>query len=434
METIPLWALIPFVVMLLCIAIGPLVAEHWWENNKNKLIVSLILGIPTAIWLCLNGLSDKLIHQMVFDYVPFIILLTALFTVTGGIRISGNLAAKPIVNTAFLGIGYLLASIMGTTGAAMLLIRPLIETNQERKHKVHTILFFIAAVANCGGLLTPLGDPPLFLLYLKGAEFTWFMGMLPEWAFAGALLLLVYFIVDTIMYKKENTADIARDNNEKTSIKITGNINFLYLIGVVCAVAFINPGTIPAMGDHHAPIYVRLLREIVLIILILASWFTTKQQIRKENNYSWGPIIEVAVLFVGIFATMTPALLFLEANADSLGITETWQFVYATGALSSFLDNAPTALAFHSVALGLDPALTAGSTMVAGIPEILLKAISMGAVFFGAMTYIGNGPNFMVKAIAEQNKIKMPSFFGYMFKFSLIVLLPIYVITQLIFL
>ncbi|MBO7160798.1 MAG: sodium:proton antiporter [Paludibacteraceae bacterium] len=431
---IPVFSLIPFVIMLLCIAVGPLVAEHWWENNRNKLIVSLILGIPTAIWLCLNGLSDKLIHQMVFDYVPFIILLTALFTVTGGIRISGNLAAKPIVNTAFLGIGYLLASIMGTTGAAMLLIRPLIETNQERKHKVHTILFFIAAVANCGGLLTPLGDPPLFLLYLKGAEFTWFMGMLPEWALAGALLLLVYFIVDTMMYKKEDAADIARDNNEKTSVKITGNINFLYLIGVVCAVAFINPGTIPAMGDHHAPIYVRLLREIVLVILILASWFTTKQQIRKDNNYSWGPIIEVAVLFVGIFATMTPALLFLEANAGSLGITEPWQFVYATGALSSFLDNAPTALAFHSVALGLDPALTAGATMVAGIPEVLLKAISMGAVFFGAMTYIGNGPNFMVKAIAEQNKIQMPSFFGYMFKFSLVVLLPINVITQLIFL
>ena len=429
---IPVFSLIPFVIMLLCIAVGPLVAEHWWENNRNKLIVSLILGIPTAIWLCLNGLSDDLIHQMVFDYVPFIILLTALFTVTGGIRISGNLAAKPIVNTAFLGIGYLLASIMGTTGAAMLLIRPLIETNQERKHKVHTILFFIAAVANCGGLLTPLGDPPLFLLYLKGAEFTWFMGMLPEWAFAGALLLLVYFIVDTVMYKKEDAADIAKDNTEKASIKITGNINFLYLIGVVCAVAFINPGTIPAMGDHHAPIYVKLLREIVLVILILASWFTTKQQIRKDNNYSWGPIIEVAVLFVGIFATMTPALLFLKANAGNLGITEPWQFVYATGALSSFLDNAPTALAFHSVAGGLPVA--EGVSIVAGIDELLLKAISMGAVFFGAMTYIGNGPNFMVKAIAEQNKIQMPSFFGYMFKFSLIVLLPIYIITQLIFL
>ena len=429
---IPVFALIPFVIMLLCIAVGPLVAEHWWENNRNKLIVSLILGIPTAIWLCLNGMSGDLIHQMVFDYVPFIILLTALFTVTGGIHIGGNLAAKPIVNTTFLGIGYLLASIMGTTGAAMLLIRPLIETNKERKHKVHTILFFIAAVANCGGLLTPLGDPPLFLLYLKGAEFTWFMGMLPEWAFAGALLLLVYFIVDTVMYKKEDAADIAKDNTEKASIKITGNINFLYLVAVVCAVAFINPGTIPAMGDHHAPIYLKLFREIVLVLIILASWFTTKQQIRKENNYSWGPIIEVAVLFVGIFATMTPALLYLKANASSLGITETWQFVYATGALSSFLDNAPTALAFHSVAGGLPVA--EGVSIVAGIDELLLKAISMGAVFFGAMTYIGNGPNFMVKAIAEQNKIEMPSFFGYMFKFSLIVLLPIYVITQLLFL
>ena len=198
--------------------------------------------------------------------------------------------------------------------------------------------------------------------------------------------------------------------------------------------AFINPGTIPAMGDHHAPLYMKFLREIVLVVIILASWFTTKQQIRKDNNYSWGPILEVAALFLGIFATMTPALLFLKANASSLGITEPWQFVYATGALSSFLDNAPTALAFHSVALGLDPALTAGSTMVAGIPEILLKAISMGAVFFGAMTYIGNGPNFMVKAIAEENKIEMPSFFGYMIKFSLIVLLPVYILTQLIFL
>ena len=429
---IPVFALIPFVIMLLCIAIGPLVAEHWWENNRNKLIVSLILGVPTAVWLCLNGMSGDLIHQMVFDYVPFIILLTALFTVTGGIHIGGNLAAKPVVNTAFLGIGYLLASIMGTTGAAMLLIRPLIETNKERKHKVHTILFFIAAVANCGGLLTPLGDPPLFLLYLKKAPFTWFMGMLPEWAFAGALLLLIYFIVDTVMYKKEDAADLAKDNTEKASIKITGNINFLYLIGVVCAVAFINEGTIPAMGDHHAPIYVRLLREIVLVILILASWFTTKQQIRKDNNYSWDPILEVAALFLGIFATMTPALLFLKANAPSMGLTEPWQFVYATGALSSFLDNAPTALAFHSVAQGLYPVAEPG--FVAGIPEILLKAISMGAVFFGAMTYIGNGPNFMVKAIAEQNKIEMPSFFGYMFKFSLVVLLPIYIITQLIFL
>ena len=429
---IPVWALIPFVVMLLCIAIGPLVAEHWWENNKNKLIVSLVLGVPTAIWLCLNGMSHDLMHQMIFDYVPFIILLTALFTVTGGIHLSGDIPAKPSVNTLFLGIGLILASIMGTTGAAMLLIRPLIETNKERKNKVHTILFFIAIVANCGGLLTPLGDPPLFLLYLKGAPFTWFLNLFVEWAFAGILLLVIYYFVDSYCYKQEKKEDLIKDFQRVKPLRLSGNINFLYLAAIVCAVAFINPGTIPAMGEEHAPIYMKLLREIVLIGIILASLFTTSKKVREDNKYSWGPIIEVAVLFLGIFATMTPALLFLKEAAPNLGLTESWQFYYCTGALSSFLDNAPTALAFHSVASGLP--VVEGTTLVAGIPEILLKAISIGAVFFGAMTYIGNGPNFMVKAIAEENKIEMPSFFGYMIKFSLIVLLPVYIITQLIFL
>lgn len=429
---IPVWALIPFVVMLLCIAIGPLVAEHWWENNKNKLIVSLVLGVPTAIWLCLNGMSHDLMHQMIFDYIPFIILLTALFTVTGGIHLSGDIPAKPSVNTLFLGIGLVLASIMGTTGAAMLLIRPLIETNKERKNKVHTILFFIAIVANCGGLLTPLGDPPLFLLYLKGAPFTWFLNLFVEWAFAGILLLVIYYFVDSYCYKQEKKEDLIKDFQRVKPLRLSGNINFLYLAAIVCAVAFINPGTIPAMGEEHAPIYMKLLREIVLIGIILASLFTTSKKVREDNKYSWGPIIEVAVLFLGIFATMTPALLFLKEAAPNLGLTESWQFYYCTGALSSFLDNAPTALAFHSVASGLP--VVEGATLVAGIPEILLKAISIGAVFFGAMTYIGNGPNFMVKAIAEENKIEMPSFFGYMIKFSLIVLLPVYIITQLIFL
>ena len=418
--------------MLLCIAIGPLVAEHWWENNKNKLIVSLVLGVPTAIWLCLNGMSHDLMHQMIFDYVPFIILLTALFTVTGGIHLSGDIPAKPSVNTLFLGIGLILASIMGTTGAAMLLIRPLIETNKERKNKVHTILFFIAIVANCGGLLTPLGDPPLFLLYLKGAPFTWFLNLFVEWAFAGILLLVIYYFVDSYCYKQEKKEDLIKDFQRVKPLRLSGNINFLYLAAIVCAVAFINPGTIPAMGEEHAPIYMKLLREIVLVVIILASLFTTSKKVREDNKYSWGPIIEVAVLFLGIFATMTPALLFLKEAAPNLGLTESWQFYYCTGALSSFLDNAPTALAFHSVASGLP--VVEGATLVAGIPEILLKAISIGAVFFGAMTYIGNGPNFMVKAIAEENKIEMPSFFGYMIKFSLIVLLPVYIITQLIFL
>lgn len=433
---IPVWALIPFVVMLLCIAIGPLVAEHWWENNKNKLIVSLVLGVPTAIWLCLNGMSHDLMHQMIFDYIPFIILLTALFTVTGGIHLSGDIPAKPSVNTLFLGIGLILASIMGTTGAAMLLIRPLIETNKERKNKVHTILFFIAIVANCGGLLTPLGDPPLFLLYLKGAPFTWFLNLFVEWAFAGILLLVIYYFVDSYCYNKEKKEDLIKDFQRVKPLRLSGNINFLYLAAIVCAVAFINPGTIPAMGEEHAPIYMKLLREIVLIGIILASLFTTSKKVREDNKYSWGPIIEVAVLFLGIFATMTPALLFLKEAAPNLGLTESWQFYYCTGALSSFLDNAPTALAFHSVASGLpaDLPIVEGATLVAGIPEILLKSISIGAVFFGAMTYIGNGPNFMVKAIAEENKIEMPSFFGYMIKFSLIVLLPVYILTQLIFL
>ena len=433
---IPVWALIPFVVMLLCIAIGPLVAEHWWENNKNKLIVSLVLGVPTAIWLCLNGMSHDLMHQMIFDYIPFIILLTALFTVTGGIHLSGDIPAKPSVNTLFLGIGLILASIMGTTGAAMLLIRPLIETNKERKNKVHTILFFIAIVANCGGLLTPLGDPPLFLLYLKGAPFTWFLNLFVEWAFAGILLLVIYYFVDSYCYKQEKKEDLIKDFQRVKPLRLSGNINFLYLAAIVCAVAFINPGTIPAMGEEHAPIYMKLLREIVLVVIILASLFTTSKKVREDNKYSWGPIIEVAVLFLGIFATMTPALLFLKEAAPNLGLTESWQFYYCTGALSSFLDNAPTALAFHSVASGLpaDLPIVEGATLVAGIPEILLKAISIGAVFFGAMTYIGNGPNFMVKAIAEENKIEMPSFFGYMIKFSLVVLLPVYIITQLIFL
>ena len=437
------WAMIPFVIMLLAIALVPIFAEKWWESNRNKLIVSLVLGIPIAIYMGVIGLGHTFAHQMIFDYIPFIVLLGALFVITGGIHISGDMEAKPIVNTAFLGIGYILASIMGTTGAAMLLIRPLIETNKQREYKAHTIMFFIGAVANCGGLLTPLGDPPLFMLYLKGAPFSWFFQMFPEWAFAGVMLLLIYFIVDSILYKKEKHENIAKDKAQKRPLRISGAVNFAFLAGVVCAVAFVNVGTIPAMAD--GPIYMKFLREIVLVLLTIGSLLATPKQVRTDNKFSWAPIIEVAVLFLGIFATMSPALLFLQENASSLGLDKPWQFVYATGLLSSFLDNCPTALAFHSVALGLPESVEFaaqnmgadgvlnGITFVAGVPETLLKAISMGAVFFGAMTYIGNGPNFMVKAIAEENHIKMPSFFGYMIKFSLIVLLPIYIITQLLF-
>lgn len=433
----PAWAMIPFGIMLLMIAIGPLIAEHWWERNVNKLIVSLFLGVPVAIYLIMNGLTHELEHQVLFDYIPFIVLLLSLFVITGGIHLSGDIKAKPAVNTLFLGIGYLLASIMGTTGAAMLLIRPVLTTNSQRKYTVHTVLFFIATVANCGGLLTPLGDPPLFMLYLRGAEFTWFLNLLPQWAFTGAALLVLYFFIDSYYYKKEDKTSIDADSSEVTPIKLGGKINLLLLVGVVASVAFINPGNIPAMAEHDAPIWLVYLREIVLLSLAGISMYSTSKKVRYElNKYSWDPIIEVAALFLGIFVTMTPALMYLRANAASLGLDSTWQFYYATGLLSSFLDNTPTAVAFHGLATGLPTDVIAGfgSNIVASIPEILLKAISIGAVFFGAMTYIGNGPNFMVKAIAESSGIKMPSFFGYMIKFSLIILLPIYILVQLIFL
>jgi Na+/H+ antiporter NhaD/arsenite permease-like protein len=425
---IPFWILIPFIIQLLVIAVAPLFAAHWWENNRNKLIVSLALSVPIVIFMVLNGIFEKLEHQILFDYIPFIILLGALFVVTGGIHLKGDIMAKPSVNTLFLAVGYVLASVMGTTGAAMLLIRPVLTTNSQRKHKVHTVLFFIAAVANCGGLLTPLGDPPLFLLYLRGASFTWFLNLLPEWFIAGAILLAVYYAVDTYFFRKEEWQDISADMREKVPLRITGNVNFLFLLGIVLSVAFINPSYIPQMGEEHAPVWLGFLREISLLAMAGASLFFTKKQVRRSNKFTWAPILEVAAVFFGIFVTMTPALLFLNQNAESMGLHAPWQFYYATGALSSFLDNAPTALAFHSVAQGL-PAIP---PLVAGVPEILLKAVSVGAVFFGAMTYIGNGPNFMVKAIAEENGVKMPGFFAYMLKFSLIILLPIYILVQLI--
>ena len=434
---IPFWILLPFVAMLLCIAIAPLVAEKEWEKNLNKFAVSMVLGSVVAIWMVTNNNAEnefthKLVHQMVFDYVPFILLLTALFVVTGGIHVKGDIQATPKVNTLILAIGFVLASLMGTTGAAMLLIRPLLATNSQRKYTTHTVLFFIALVANTGGLLTPLGDPPLFLLYLRGAEFTWFLSLLPIWAFVGISLLVIYFLLDTYYYtKREALEHLMHDAREQEPIRIDGNINFLWLACVVASVMFINSGYIPAMGEEHAPIYIKLLREIVLVAIIFLSLYTTKKQVREANHYSWAPIIEVAVLFVGIFATMTPALIYLNANAANLGLTQPWQFYYSAGTLSSFLDNAPTAVAFHSVATGLP--MTEGVPMVAGVQEVLLKAIATASVFFGAMTYIGNGPNFMVKAIAEESGLRMPSFFGYMFKFSLVVLLPLYIIVQLIF-
>ncbi|MCK9290990.1 MAG: sodium:proton antiporter [Bacteroidales bacterium] len=427
--SIPLYASIPFLFMLLMIAVGPLFFHHWWESNRNKLIVSLVLGIPTAIYLIATGFLHNLEHQLIFDYIPFIVLLGGLFIITGGINLSGDIQAKPAINTLFLAIGAVLASFMGTTGAAMLLIRPVINTNTQRRYRVHTILFFIAIVANAGGLLTPLGDPPLFLLYLRGTPFTWFFQLVPEWLFVNIILLILFFIVDTHYYRKEPAENIRFDKTNIQPIRLRGSFNFIFLGGVVLSVAFLNQQYIPAI--EHNP-YLAFVREATIILMAGLSLFFTSGKLRKANKFTYGPIIEVAFLFLGIFITMVPALLWLETNAKTLGVETVAHFYYASGGLSSFLDNAPTAVSLYNLALGLTDASATG--LVAGIPAEFMKAISVGSVFFGAMTYIGNGPNFMVKAIAEENKIDMPSFFGYMIRFSLIVLLPVYILAQLLFL
>ena len=425
---IPSWMLIPFALQLLAIAVLPLTkVGEWWEHNLHKLYVSLLLGIPVGIWLVMSGMSHELEHQMIYDYIPFILLLMALFVTTGGICIKGDLKATPTTNTIILAIGWVLASFMGTTGAAMLLIRLLLQTISQRKYKAHTVMFFIAIVANCGGLLTPLGDPPLFLLFQKGAPFGWFMTMLPEWATIGGILLVLYWLIDTYYYKKEPWHLLSADFREQSPVTATGLINIVWLLCVIASTMFINSTYIPQMGAEHAPWYLRLLREWAFIVIIILSVLTTKKAVRKANDFSWTPILEVACVFVGIFATMTPALMYLQQN--SLPVHQPWQFVYATGLFSSVLDNAPTDMVFHAVA----STLPVSGTAVAGISEVLMKAICMGAVFFGAMTYIGNGPNFMVKSIAEQSGVKMPSFFGYMLRFSLVILLPVYILVQLLY-
>ncbi len=424
---ISIYSIIPFVLMLGAIAILPLTYNHFWEKNKNKLIVSIVLSIPVLILLLVNGYTHEIIHTMLFDYVPFIILLGSLFTITGGILLTGDIEARPSINTSFLGLGAILASFMGTTGAAMLLIRPVIQTNKERTFKVHTILFFIAIVANCGGLLTPLGDPPLFMMYLRGAPFEWFFTLDVEWLFANTILLILYFFIDSYYYKKEPAEALKRVRTNIKSIKIEGKRNFIFLIGVVLSVEFLNEFYLPFVKSNE---YFKFIREIVILSMALLSLKFTEKKLRERNNFTWHPIEEVAYLFLGIFFTMIPALMYLESHAKTLGVTTPPQFYYYTGLLSSFLDNTPTAVTFHSLALGLG--IKTGE-IVAKIPENILIAISVASVLFGSMTYIGNGPNFMVKAVAEENNIKMPDFFSYVFKFSLIFLLPIFILIQLLF-
>jgi Na+/H+ antiporter NhaD/arsenite permease-like protein len=323
----------------------------------------------------------------------------------------GDLEATPLVNTLFLALGAAVASVVGTTGASMLLIRPLLHTNAERRYVVHTVVFFIFLVSNIGGSLTPLGDPPLFLGYLAGVPFTWTIRLAPVWTFTTVLLLAIYFIWDTRVHKKEPPERLALDATKIKPLRVVGKENLVLLAGIVAAAAFLS-----------AP-----WREIAMVALATMSWLRTSEHVHHANHFTLHPIIEVAVVFLGIFATMIPALNLLRARGAELGVNHAWQYFWATGALSSFLDNAPTYLTF--LALGQGQNLT---PEVVGVPHRILEAISVGAVFMGANSYIGNGPNFMVRSIAESRGIKMPSFGGYML-YSGAILIPVFVLVTLVF-
>jgi len=395
--------------MLMAIAICPLRLSHWWESNRHKALVAAVLGAPILV-LYLRREPAALLH-MVEEYVSFIILLAGLYVIAGGILLRGDLVATPLTNAAFLGLGSLLASFVGTTGASMLLIRPLLQTNRERRYVAHTVIFFVFLVSNIGGMLTPLGDPPLFLGYLRGVPFAWTFRLWLPWLLMVAALLLVYLVWDTRQYAREPLAALARDRRSVEPLRVRGALNALGLAGVVLAVACL-----------HAP-----LREISIVALAGLSLWRTPREIRRANGFTSYPMVEVAVLFFGIFLTMIPALELLRQRGSELGVREPWQFFWASGMLSSFLDNAPTYVTFLALAQGLGLA-----SEVVGVPHAILAAISVGAVAMGANTYIGNAPNFMVKAIAEEAGVKMPSFFGYML-YSGAILIPLFVLVSLLF-
>jgi len=427
------WSVIPFALILLGVAVLPIVAGHWWHNNWNKLLVSLVLGIPTSIYLIYLGRTHDLVHQLVLDYIPFIALLGALFYISGGIVLRGDIRATPANNVIFLAIGSALASFIGTTGASMVLIRPLLRTNSERKHVVHTVIFFIFCVSNIGGLLTPLGDPPLFLGYLKGVPFTWTFQLFPQWALTLGILLTMYFIWDTIAYRKEEVRDIQRDETEIQPLVIRGHLNFLWLLGVILVVAFVNEQYEPFKTLIQKNDYFKLMQVPCLLALVGLSAYFTPKRYREENNFNLHPIEEVAFLFVGIFMTMIPALILLKAEGAALGIRTPVQYFVATGVFSSFLDNAPTYLVFLALAEGMLPAGQQTVHQVVAQLPLILTGISLGAVFMGANTYIGNAPNFMVKAIAEERGVPMPSF-GMYLVYSVIILGPVFALVAWLFL
>jgi len=405
----PVYTLAPFVAMLLAIALCPLWVPRWWESNGNKMVVSAVLGLPILVLYLYR--RPGALGAMAEEYVSFLVMLAGLYVISGGILLRGDLEATPLTNVAFLALASALASLIGTTGASMLLIRPLLQTNRERTHVRHTVIFFIFLASNIGGMLTPLGDPPLFLGYLQGVPFTWTFRLLAPWGLQVALLLALYFVWETRQYTREPSAALRRDRSQIEPLRLSGSLNIPALGLVVLAV-----------GCLTAP-----WRETAIVALAALSLWRTPRAIRRANGFTAYPIVEVAVLFFGIFLTMIPALELLRLRGGELGVREHWHFFWASGLLSSFLDNAPTYLVF--LALGQSLGL---AREVVGVPHAILAAISVGAVSMGANSYIGNAPNFMVKSIAEEHGVQMPSFFGYML-YSGGILLPLFVLVTLVF-
>ncbi len=412
---VPAVAAAPFALLLLAIAAFPLVAEHWWHANRNKAIVTAVLCIPIAIYLLMVPNGPNFLWHGVEEYLSFIALLGALYAISGGVVLSGDLPAKPTTNIAFLAIGAVLANIVGTTGASMLLIRPMLRTNRERKNTKHIPIFFIFIVSNCGGLLTPLGDPPLFLGFLNGVDFFWTMRLWPQWLFVNGLLLFTFLIWDIQAYRREAPIDIRTDDRIREPVSIRGwKLNLPLMLGVIAAV----------LAKKYVTVFP--VCELIMIAMAGLSVWRTPKAIRDANRFAWGPILEVAVLFAGIFVAMVPALALLNKHGNLFGITEPWQFFWVTGILSSGLDNAPTYVTMGSLAVQVGPCKDFAD--LAACQPALLAAVSCGAVFMGATSYIGNGPNFMVKAIAEESGYQMPSFFGYI-AYAIFILMPIMIAT-----
>lgn len=437
-----LWG-IPFAGVLLSIALFPLLAPKFWHHHFGKIsaVWALAFLLPFAAVHGVGAAWHGLVHALVAEYIPFIVLLAALFTVAGGICVRGNLHGTPRLNTGLLALGTVLASIMGTTGAAMLLIRPLLRANDNRKHVVHVVVFFIFLVANAGGSLTPLGDPPLFLGFLQGVDFFWTaIHLWPETLFICGVLLAVFFLLDSYFYHtREEERPAALDPTpDSRRIWLEGKVNFLLLAAVVALVLLSGvwrPGIEFDVFGTPAALQ-NVVRDLGLIVVMLVSLAITPRSARDGNDFNWEPIKEVAKLFAGIFLTIIPVIAILRAGehgafgavvrlvSDAQGQPDNLMYFWATGLLSSFLDNAPTYLVFFNTAGG-DAHVLMGEVMT-------LAAISAGAVFMGANTYIGNAPNFMVKAIAEQRGVRMPTFFGYML-WSVAILMPLFIVTSFLF-